>query len=49
VNFISLKKYIFTKDFKISSNKIKLIVKKLDDNNLLDTLKTIHNFKKLEF
>jgi len=33
---------------KDSYNKNKLMVKKWDDNNLLNTLKIIHNFKNLQ-
>ncbi len=45
-----IKKWHFYKGLlKDSYNKSKLIVKKWDDNNLLNTLKNIHNFKNVEF
>jgi hypothetical protein len=45
-----IKKRHFYKEFsKDSYNKNKLMVKNMNENNLLDTLKKFHNFKNMEF
>jgi hypothetical protein len=43
------KRHFYKRLSKNSYNKKKLMVKKLDDNNLLNKLKIIHNFVNVEF
>jgi len=47
--FIIKKGYFYKGFSKDSYNRNKLMVKKWDDNNLLNTLKKICNFKNVEF
>jgi hypothetical protein len=51
MNFFVIKKKHFYKGFKKKSYKknIKLMIKKWEDNNLLDTPKEHNNYKNVEF